>query len=59
VKTERVAVNASPLIILSKCGLIDLLPRLFAEVLVPAAVWDEVLAGGPTDAAAAQLPTLT
>ena len=41
----RVVVNASPLIILSKSGLADLLPQLCDEVFVPQAVWTEVLAG--------------
>lgn len=58
-KIERVIVNASPLIVLFKSGLAELLPRLFTEVLVPGAVWDEVLAGAPLDVAAQQLPTVT
>jgi predicted nucleic acid-binding protein len=56
VKTERVVVNASPLIVLFKGGLADLLPALFAEIIVPQSVWDEVIAGGETDAAARALP---
>ena len=53
---DRVVVNASPLIVLFKSGLAHLLPQLFADMLVPAAVWEEVLAGGETDAAAVGLP---
>jgi predicted nucleic acid-binding protein len=35
-------INASPFIILSKAGLIDLLPDLFNEVLMPHGVVDEI-----------------
>jgi predicted nucleic acid-binding protein len=52
VKSDRVVVNASPLIVLFKAGLAHLLPQVFSEVLVPGAVWDEVIAGGANDIAA-------
>jgi predicted nucleic acid-binding protein len=52
----RVIINASPLIILFKSGMEDLLPQLCDEVIVPAAVWDEVLLGGADDPAALALP---
>lgn len=52
---DRVVVNASPLIVLFKSGQADLLPQLFHEILVPHAVWDEVIIGN-TDRAAQQLP---
>lgn len=58
-KIKRVVVNASPLILLFKGGLADLLPELFAEIIVPGAVWDEIMAGGENDAAARALPTLS
>ena len=51
-RVEKVVVNASPLILMFKSGLADLLPRLFSAVVVPGAVWEEVLAGGESDAAA-------
>ncbi|WP_199311999.1 DUF3368 domain-containing protein [Phormidium tenue] len=35
-------VNASPLIVLFKSSQADLLPRLFHEILIPQAVWQEV-----------------
>jgi predicted nucleic acid-binding protein len=38
--------NASPLIILSKLGQFDLLPRLFTEVIIAPEVWDEVVVNG-------------
>lgn len=55
-KTERVVVNASPLIVLFKSGLADLLPALFTEIIVPQSVWDEVIVGGEADSAARALP---
>jgi predicted nucleic acid-binding protein len=53
---DKVVINASPLIILFKSGLADLLPQLFTEIVVPEAVWREVTSGGAADAAATQLP---
>jgi hypothetical protein len=38
--------NASPLIILSKLGQFDLLPRLFTEIIIAQEVWDEVVVNG-------------
>jgi predicted nucleic acid-binding protein len=58
VKSDRVVVNASPLIVLFKADLAHLLPRVFTEVLVPGAVWDEVIGGGPKDMAAQGLLTI-
>lgn len=52
----RVIINASPLIVLFKSRLENLLPQLCDEVIVPAAVWDEVLLGGADDPAAVALP---
>lgn len=40
---EVVVVNASPLITLFRSGQADLLPRLFKRVVVPQAVWEEVV----------------
>ena len=58
-KIEKAVVNASPLILMFKSGLADLLPKLFAEVVVPDAVWKEIMAGGERDAAAARLPAVS
>lgn len=44
-RTEKIVVNASPLILLCKSDLEFLLPQMFGEILVPYAVWDEVLYG--------------
>lgn len=52
-KIEKAVFDASPLILLFKSGRADLLPRLFAEIVVPEAVWEEVMAGGKSDIAAA------
>lgn len=43
-RIDRVVVNASPLICLSKSGLSDLLPSLFTEIIVPDKVYQEVTA---------------
>jgi len=50
--------NASPLILLSKINLADLLPKLFTEVVVPSAVWQEIIRGGENDPAAQTLLSL-
>ena len=42
-------VNASPLIVLAKAGLEDLLTELSGELIVPQAVAEEVLAGPKSD----------
>lgn len=52
---DRVVINASPLITLCKSGQEGLLPQLFHEIVVPSAVWDEVLMGGVEDPACQKL----
>src|SRR5271166_2013554 len=51
-------VNASPLIVLSKLGRLDLLlePRPDIEVVVPQAVLEEVMRGEPDDPAVSLVP---
>ena len=44
-----VVCNASPLIALAKAGLLDLLPRLFDMVCLPAAVEAEIMRGPTAD----------
>jgi predicted nucleic acid-binding protein len=56
---DAVVVNSSPLITLFRSGQADLLPRLFQRVVVPDAVWDEVIAGGHRDVAAENLAIQT
>jgi len=43
---DRVVLNASPLICISKAGLLELLPKLFTDIVVPESVLREVEAGG-------------
>ena len=54
---ECVAINASPLITLYRANLHTLLPQLFPEILVPEAVWVEVVSSSThEDPAARGLP---
>ena len=53
---ERVVVDASPLIVLFRCNLENLLPQLFREIIVPGAVWHEIIDTGHADRAALGLP---
>ena len=43
--------DSSPLIVLLKSDLEHILPELFEEVIMPEAVWDEILAGREDDIA--------
>ncbi len=52
---ERPAVNASPLIFLSRAGLLDLLQLLSTEVVVPEAVTSEIGRRGANDPTAQAL----
>ena len=56
---ERVVINASPLIVLFRSNLEKMLPQLFKEIVVPDAVWHEIVDGGHTDRAALCLPETT
>lgn len=42
-RIEDVVVNASPLISLFRSGQAPLLPQIFRRVIVPEAVWQEVV----------------
>jgi predicted nucleic acid-binding protein len=39
-----VVADASPLVVLAKIGLTEILPKLFGKVIIPLAVYDELLA---------------
>jgi predicted nucleic acid-binding protein len=52
----KVVINTSPLIVLFKSNLADLLPQLFTEIIVPDGVWNEVVEAGKTDTSSQQLP---
>jgi len=51
-RIDRVVVNASPLITLFRSGQFDLLPSLFNHIIVPEAVWEEVVIDTWNDPAA-------
>jgi predicted nucleic acid-binding protein len=42
---DRIVCNASPLIVLAKSDLLELLPNQFSEIVVPQGVVEEILAG--------------
>ncbi len=48
-KIARVVSDASPLVILARIGLLSLLEKLFGEVHVPQAVYDEVVPSEPEE----------
>ncbi|MBN2124525.1 MAG: DUF3368 domain-containing protein [Deltaproteobacteria bacterium] len=48
-RIEKAVVNASPLILLFRGNLGDLFPKLFREIYIPDAVWDEVTGRGYED----------
>jgi predicted nucleic acid-binding protein len=52
---DTIAINASPLILLFASEQADLLPQLFNRIVVPAAVWREIVDAGKDDLAARQL----
>lgn len=53
--SERWVINASPVILLAKAGVIELLPQLCAELVVPVGVVSEVASGQHSDAGRAWL----
>jgi predicted nucleic acid-binding protein len=55
---DKIVLNASPLILLSNGDLVFILPKLFSEIVVPEAVWQEITGGPHTDRAAHLLPKL-
>lgn len=55
-RVERVVINSSPLITLFRAGLHPLLPQLFPELVVPTAVWAEVVNRTHDDPATRGLP---
>lgn len=54
---DRPAVNASPLIFLTRANLLDILRLAGPDIVVPAPVADEILREGPEDPAARALRT--
>ncbi len=58
-RIESVVINASPLITLFRSGQAHILPQLFGRIIVPQAVWQEVVLDEWEDAAALELRTQT
>jgi len=56
--TKKLIVDSSPLIVLLKSDLENILHELFEEIIVPEAVWQEVLAGKEDDIAKQKLSHL-
>jgi predicted nucleic acid-binding protein len=54
----NVVVDASPLIALARIERLELLREMFGDVVVPSAVWHEVVAAGSDKAGAAQIATV-
>ena len=54
----NIVLNASPLILLCNSDLSFVLPELFTEIVVPEAVWQEIVRGSHQDRAAQLLPEL-
>lgn len=52
------AVNASPLIFLTRAGLLDLLRLAASEIVIPAPVAEEIQRRGPSDPAAQAIASL-
>lgn len=55
----RVVSNASPLIALARIGRLDVLFELFGQVLLPEAVWHEVVVEGRGEPGAAEVAACT
>jgi predicted nucleic acid-binding protein len=55
---EKIVLNASPLILLCNGELEFIVQSLFTEVVVPEAVWEEIVSGTHLDRAAQLLPEL-
>lgn len=54
-----VAANTTPIIALALISRLDLLQRLYGEVVIPPAVRDEVFAGGPAGIGSAEVRAAT
>ena len=54
-----VVANTTPLIALALISRLDLLPRLYGQVVMPPAVWDEISAGGSAGIGSAEVRQAT
>ncbi len=57
--SKTVIADSSPLIVLLKSNLEDILPNLFDEILIPESVSQEIFAGDPNDLAIQKLPKIS
>lgn len=57
--TKTIIADSSPLIVLLKSDLENILAELFEEILIPEAVWTEILSGRDDDIAKQKLPLLS
>ncbi|MCB0033502.1 MAG: DUF3368 domain-containing protein [Anaerolineales bacterium] len=57
--SAKIVINASPLILLCNSDLEFILPELYEEIVVPAAVWQEIASGSRVDEAAQKIPNLS
>jgi len=55
---EKIVLNASSFILLCNGELDFILPKLFTEIVIPAAVWQEIVGGSHLDRAAQRLSDL-
>jgi predicted nucleic acid-binding protein len=56
-QVQKIIINTSPLLALIKSQQVQFLPQLFQEILLPTAVWQEIMAK-PDDVAAIRLQEL-
>ncbi|WP_254173779.1 DUF3368 domain-containing protein [Planktothrix pseudagardhii] len=56
---QKVVINSSPLMVLFKSQLINILPQVCQEIIIPNAVWSEVAEAGKNDLPSQQLPQMT
>lgn len=55
---KTIIADSSPLIVLLKSDLENILPELFDEIIIPETVWQEILSGENDDPAKQKLPFL-
>ena len=55
-RIEKVVLNSSPLIVLSRSQQLELLPQMFPYIVVPQQVYQEIVVDGPLDEAKQLLP---
>jgi len=56
---RTVIVNTTPIIALALIGQVKLLQQLYGEVVIPPAVWAEIIAGGPGSVGVGELQEAT